>query len=734
MQVVKRDGTVVEFDGSKIVNAICKAMLEVGDVNVQVATDIATRIAAHYASCDSVDVETIQDRVEEELMTYRPNIAKRYILYREKHAEQRAKGWQLTDIQRDIWNNKYRFENESFDTWVERVSGGNPRIAKRIRKKQFLFAGRILYGRGLNQHGIKATLSNCYVLPPPTDSIAGIWDTARDMAITYSVGGGCGTSLRYLRPRGAQVHNAARSTSGAPSFMDLYSLTTELIGQEGRRGALMLSIPSSHPDLAEFIDVKRDLKRVTKANISVEWSNDFMIAVEDKKPYTLRFVVEDTGEVMEKEVDAYQLFRRAAENNWLMAEPGCLFWDRIRTWNLMSHDPEFSYAGVNPCAEEPLPPGGSCLLGSLNWEQFVVAPFTKYARFDYPAYIEAVADAVEGLNEVLDEGLPLHPLAIQRETVAKYRQIGLGVMGVHEALIKLGLVYGSTKSMAFVETVMHLMLVEAVRKSALLAKEHGAFPAYQWENVKESWFFQELIPPDVKALVKAYGLRNSQLLSIAPTGSISTMLGISGGMEPLFALEYTRKTQTLHQEETTYTIKVDIVREYLDFHGLPDDAKLPDVFVTAHQLDWRNRVEMQAVFQRYVDASISSTINLPNETTVDEIVELYLYAWKMGLKGCTIYRDGCARTGILTVESKEDEHGRRDDHVSASAEGSRRSTSCTEGIRDGRNTGGSPCDAVTDLDRGRVDGYFATCPSCGSDTERSNGCVSCPVCGWSACS
>jgi ribonucleoside-diphosphate reductase alpha chain len=705
MYVIKRDGQKAQFDSSKIFNAICKAMLETEKgVDTNVATHVTNSIAQSIKHREEVHIEEIQDLVEQGLMSRRPDVAKKYILYRNKRAEMRVKGWDMSDLQYDIWNHKYRFNGESFDEWVHRVSGGNPRIARRIRKKQFLFGGRILAGRGLPEHGIRVTYSNCYVLSPPHDSIEGIWNTARDMARTYSFGGGVGISLRNIRPRKARVHNAARTTSGAVSFMDLYSLTTGLIGQEGRRGALMISIPSSHPDLEEFIDVKRDLSRVTKANISVEWSDDFMRAVQNRKTYTLRFEVKDTGEVIEKEVDAYKLFRRAAENNWLMAEPGCLFWDRISSYHLMSADPEFYFAGTNPCAEEPLPPGGSCLLGSHNLSEFVIAPFTKHAKFDFDSFIEATHDAVEALNEVLDEGLPLHPLQEQRDSVGDLRQIGLGVMGIHEMLIKLGIVYGSPESLELCEQIAKVMLVEAVRKSALIAKEKGTFGRYKWENISQSKFFKTLIPDDVKQLVKKYGLRNSQLLCIAPTGSISTMLGVSGGIEPIFALSFNRTTETLHEKATTYKVYTPIVKQYMDIFGIKDEDDLPDLFVTAHKLNWKNRIEMQAVWQKYIDASISSTINLPEETSVEEVVDLYLYAWKMGLKGCTIYRDNCARTGILTLD-KEDEE------PTVEQEPEEKPTEQSE-----------------------VKGYFSSCPECGTKTVYANGCVTCPSCGFSPCS
>lgn len=260
--------------------------------------------------------------------------------------------WLGTDNQLgiDIWERKYRYNNETFDEWVDRVSGGNTDVKQLILDKKFLFGGRILSNRGLDKYGVKTTLSNCYVIAPPEDNIESIFECASKLARTYSYGGGCGIDISKLAPRGAKVNNTAKETSGSVSFMDLYSLVTGLIGQNGRRGALMLSLSCEHPDLEEFIEIKSDLDRVTKANISVRITDKFMTAVKLRKPFTLSFTRTETGETITKEIDAYSLFHKLCEMNWDYAEPGMLFWDRIENWNLLSCDDEFHYAGTNPCA------------------------------------------------------------------------------------------------------------------------------------------------------------------------------------------------------------------------------------------------------------------------------------------------------------------------------------------------------------------------------------------------
>lgn len=548
----------------------------------------------------------------------------------------------------DIWERKYRYENESFDKWIERVSGGNTTIAQLIKDKKFLFGGRILANRGLENKGRKISLSNCYVIEPPEDNIESIFDCAKKLARTYSYGGGCGVDISKLSPRGAKVNNAAKETTGSVSFMDLYSMVTGLIGQSGRRGALMLSLSCEHPDLEEFIGIKSDLDRVTKANISIRITDKFMAAVKNRTPFTLSFTRLETGETITKKVDAYEMFHKMCEMNWDYAEPGMLFWDRINNWNLLSCDDEFEYAGTNPCAEEPLPAGGSCLLGSIN-----LAEFACDTGFDFDSFKHCVKESTIALNEVLDEGLPLHPLKEQRESVYDWRQIGLGIFGLADLLIKLGIKYGSPEAIDLCDMIGHTMADTAIKTSAMLAKENGVYPRYKPDAIEQSAFYSKNALGETKELVESFGLRNSQLLTIAPTGSLSTMLGVSGGIEPIFANYYTRKTESLKGHDEYYKVYTPIVKEYMDKHGLKDDSELPDYFVTAQTLDYKNRIYMQSIWQSHIDASISSTVNVPNDFTVEQVEDLYMTAWEAGLKGVTIFRDSCKRAGILTTSSTE---------------------------------------------------------------------------------
>lgn len=707
LKVEKRNGSVVDFENEKIELAIIKAMRETDEGEDEaLARGIAEDISSKFSGEEIVNIEKIQDLVEIHLMQSRPDVARKYIIYREERAKLREQGWDMSDLQRDIYEKKYRYDSESFDEFLDRVSGGNGPIKKAIKDKKFMPAGRILAGRGLDKHGRKITLSNCYVMPKVEDNIEAIFDTAKYLARTYSYGGGVGLTLSKLRPKGAKVNNAANTTTGAVSFMDLYSLVTGLIGMRGRRGALMLNLDVKHPDIEDFIDVKNDLDKVTFANISVNIDDKFMEAVKNDEEYELYFKVEATGEEIKKKVRAKDLFRVLAKNNWNMAEPGILYQDKIDSWHLMSEDKDFEFAGVNPCAEETLPAFGSCNLSSINLSQFVKNPFTKYARFEFEKFSEMVRNGVIYLNEVLDENMDLHPLEQQREMSRELRQIGLGLMGVADMFIKMGIRYGSSESLSLIHQIGRTMINEALRQSALLAEKDGPFPRYKADAVLKSPFLNSNADQDVLELIKEHGLRNSQLLTIPPTGSISTLIGCSNGLEPIFQVSYTRKSESLFDEDTYYKVFTPIVKEYMDVNNIGREEDLPESIVTTSNLNYKERIEVQATWQQYIDASISSTVNVPNEFTVEDVEGLYMYAWEMGLKGVTIYRDGCARSGILITDKAKDKRGRieelQEELSQLAAE-----------------------QLMVDPD---------SCPMCGGELIHSGGCDECQECGYSPCS
>lgn len=365
----------------------------------------------------------------------------------------------------------------------------------------------------------------------------------------------------------------------------------------------------------------------------------------------------------------------------------------------MSGYDDFEYAGVNPCAEEPLPAGGSCLLGSINLAEFVKNPFMPDARVDLEGLEETVKIATIALNDVLDEGLELHPLEEQRRTVSELRQIGLGTMGLADMLIKLNMTYGSIPAVLLSKQLSSFILNIAVQTSAELAKERGTFDRYDYDKLSKSKFFQENLTEKSKNMVKEFGLRNSQLTCLAPTGTISTMLGVSGGIEPIYNLSYIRKTESLHDEDVYYKVYTPIVREFMETAQISDESLLPETFVTAMTLKPDERIAMQAAWQTNIDASISSTINLPYEATVEDVVKIYMCAWKSNLKGVTIYRDGCSRSGVLINEKKIDKK----------------------------------ITIIDDLKDKKQEEKEESCPECGATITKTNGCGICLSCGYSKC-
>lgn len=532
----------------------------------------------------------------------------------------------------DIWNKKYRYNNESFDEWLDRITGGDDEVKELILDKKFLFGGRILANRNIAD---KSTTSNCYVLSVE-DNIESIYETAKNMAVTYKAGGGVGVDISKLAPSGARVNNPAKTSTGAVSFIDLFTTTTGLIGQNGRRGALMVSISCDHPDIEEFIKLKTDVNRATTANLSIRVTDDFMNAVENDEDWFTAFTRPETGECIYKTFKAKDLFEVFCKANYDYGEPGLLFWDTAEQYNMLNTYDDFKFAGVNPCAEEMLPDGGACLLGSLN-----LAEFVKDGKFDFDDFNHAVNTAIYALDTVQTEGIELHPLQIQRDMARDWKQIGLGIMGLGDMLIKMNIRYGSPESIELCDRIGDELAKESILASMVLGEAYGSFPRFRADCTEKSTFWQ------AHSAMTPRAMRNSQLLAIAPTGSISTMLGISGGIEPLFSLKYERTTKSLHGEDVTYVVIPKIVKE------AQEEGKTNGL-VCAQDIPVEDRIAMQAVWQKHIDSSISSTINLPNDFPEEDVKKLYMLAWKSGCKGITVFRDGCKRAGVLnTVKSEE---------------------------------------------------------------------------------
>lgn len=581
----------------------------------------------------------------------------------------------------DIVDRKYLLEEEilghkeTIDEMLDRVSGGNKEARKLMEQMRFLPGGRIIANRGLSKYGIKVTYSNCYVDPAPEDSIESIYTTCKRLARTFSYGGGIGIDISKLAPEGAKVNNTARKSTGAVSFVNTFSEVAETIGMKGRRGALMISIDGHHPDLEKFITHKSDLGITQGANMSVRMTNDFFDAVENDKDWILEFTRKETGEVIKKVTKARDIMNLIAKTNWDYAEPGFLYWDNMTKYNLMSEDKSFSYAGTNPCGEEPLPAGGSCLLGAMNLSAY----WDKDSdSFNTTLFSNDVKVAVKFLNEVLDEGQDLHPLPEQRECVSKWRQIGLGFMGLADLFIKAKIRYGSQDSLDLIHKIGYVMIASAIQESINLARALGSFIGCDPVAITKSSFWNininnnpYLSKSDIISInedICKYGMRNSQLLTCAPTGTISTIFNISGGIEPVFALQFTRTTKSIYDEDRTYTVYPKAVEEFLkdnkykSLNDIPNNI-FPDFLVTSREILWKDRIDVQAAWQKHIDASISATINLPESTTVEDIVNLYMYGHKAGLKGTTVFRENCKRIAILydtynkKSEDKEESDG-----------------------------------------------------------------------------
>jgi ribonucleoside-diphosphate reductase alpha chain len=507
---------------------------------------------------------------------------------------------------------------------------------------RFIPGGRIMHAAGNHR---RVTALNCYVIPVKDDSIEAIFDWMKEAARTYSLGGGVGTDISVLRPRGAPVNNAARSSTGSVSFMELFSLTTGTIGQSGRRGALMITIADNHPDILDFITVKRNLTKVRFANISVRVSDAFMRAVEEDGTYDLVF--ENERATLRRAVRARDVWRELIQGARDYAEPGVIFWDSVKRWSTS----EYNGMGVittNPCSEIPLEPYGCCCLGNVNLARFVRDEFTSQARIDWDQLDRALRYATRFLDNVLDYNADRHPLPQQRTASLYSRRIGVGFTGLGDMLIMLGLRYDSEAAIELVDGLFDRIKHTVYDESVNLAIEKGPFPGYDMHSHMRSPFIQALAPR-LRERIERHGLRNVALLTVPPVGSGAALAGVTSGIEPIFDLSYIRRSESLSQE--LFKVYHPLVREYMQRFRIEREEDLPEYFVTAHQIRPDMRVRMQATIQRHIDHAISSTVNLPHDVAPEEVERIYFLAWKMGCKGITVYREG-SREGILITESQ----------------------------------------------------------------------------------
>jgi len=526
-----------------------------------------------------------------------------------------------------IWNNKYRYDDESFDEWLDRVSGKNPKIKELIYEKKFIFGGRTLANRGTK----RGSYSNCYSIGYVPDSLDEIMDVNTKIALTFKSQGGQGLSLSKLRPKGALIANKYPSDGIVP-FMEIFNTTTDSISQGGsRKGALMMSLDINHPEAETFMTIKSDLKKINKANLSMEIDDTFMRSLSS-----------------DKEEENKRKFKLLAEHACKYAEPGVLFTNRLRNYNLMEYVDDYQIETTNPCGEQPLPKHGACNLSSINISEYINNPFQSNCGFDIRSFVDDVTEIVKAMDDVLEENAENHALQEQRDCAKKWRNIGIGVMGIQDAMIKLGMVYGSETSLGFVRLVMSTLLRTAVFASSALGKERGNFPGYSKKVWSSSILKKVFSDEEIAELKEKNTLRNCALLSVAPTGSIGTMWNVSTGVEPWFNTHFTRNTKSLDGKETSYKVWAPVIQEAMKYNWHPE------TYVGANDIPWKSHIDIQAVCQEYVDASISKTCNLPKDTTPEEIEDLYFYAWAKGLKGCTIYVEG-SRDPILSNSTTEEQ-------------------------------------------------------------------------------
>ena len=730
------------------------------------------------------------------------------------------KVWWDDEIPQNIIKKKYMHDDElkiveqegfdaGFNAFIKRVSGIfstkelQDFMAESIIDGTFLPAGRTLYAAGCKGK-FRATTSNCYILPSPKDNIESIFDVGKEMARIFSFGGGAGINLSNLRPKGAKVNNSAKTSSGAVSFMDVYNVIGEVIGNNGRRSAILISLNCDHPDIEEFLTVKQNNDKIQGANISICFTDDFMTSVISNENFELHFKNEENGEEIKKEINARDFFRKFCEAQYDWGEPGALFIDNVRECNLLSGYPinEYRIDTTNPCVtgdtliltkkgykpiEElagkevevwngyewskvtPKVTGhnqktlkikfsngatvqctpyhkwvlrdigsveakdlkvgdvldwyklpvfnndrdfivtayaypkvnvvsideaevvdtvycmnepknhtfiangvltgncgefagseyNACNLGSINLYNFVDNPYTDTAHFNMERFCDTVKNAVTALDEILDYGYELQPLDKNRKCIDDWRSIGLGIFGMADMFVAMGIKYGSQESIELIASIMRNMQTTAYATSAKLGAEKGSFGKFDREKFNKSDMVHEIQYRFTSRVAKdlSQNMRNGTLLSIAPTGSISMLFRESGGVEPYYQVSYDRTTHVLEKEGKSFHINMLAVENLLKFRGYnPNELTAEQIkekfpyIVDTYDIDPKDRVDLQSTMQAYVDNAISSTINLKESATVDDIFNLYLQAWASGCKGITIFRDNCKRINILGTD------------------------------------------------------------------------------------
>lgn len=563
-------------------------------------------------------------------------------------------------IAEQIWDMKYRFKEADGTPIDKTVEDSWRRIARDLARAEsdtetwegkfyealedfkYLPAGRITAGAGTAR---QVTLFNCFVMGTVPDSMGGIFEMLKEAALTMQQGGGIGYDFSTIRPRGADVKGVAADASGPLSFMDVWDAMCRTIMSAGsRRGAMMATMRCDHPDIEHFITAKSDPARLRMFNMSVLVTDPFMEAVKADGSWELVF----DGKVYQT-VKARDLWNKIMQATYDYAEPGVIFIDRINKANNLNYIEDI--CATNPCGEQPLPPYGACLLGSINLARLVTDPFEATAQLDPTALKNLVATAVRMMDNVVD--VSKFPLPAQQEEAKNKRRIGLGVTGLADALLMLGLEYGTDEAARQTDLWLHAIARAAYLASVELAKEKGAFPLFDAKKFLASGNMMNM-DDDVRDAIRTHGIRNALLTSIAPTGTISLYAGnVSSGIEPVFAYAYTRKVLQKDGSRTEEEVVDYAVKMYREKFG--NETALPGHFVNAQTLAPAAHVKMQAAAQKWIDSSISKTINCPEDISFDEFKDVYMQAWDQGCKGCTTYRPNDVTGSVLSVSEDTDQ-------------------------------------------------------------------------------
>ena len=596
------------------------------------------------------DVREVNDQLEQivapielpkETLDFFNNDELRARVFYEKYALKDLDGVTIEKTPADMWSRVAR-ELASVELTEEKRAEWTKKFYWLLENFRFIPGGRIMFGAGQPR---RSTLLNCYYIPIKGDSLERIFEFCKEAGRTYSYGGGVGTDISVLRPRGAPVNNSAVVSTGSVSFMELFSVTTGTIGQAGRRGALMITIHVDHPDVIDFIDVKRDLSKVNHANISVAITDKFMKAVEKDEIFTLSFKNEKAD--IKKDVRARALWDKLVRSAWASAEPGIIFWDNVKNESPTEYN-GMEVHGFNPCSEQCLEDYGCCCLGNINLAVFVVDEFSDRARIDWRNLEKALRYGTRFLDNVLDYNKDRHPLPEQTKASMWSRRIGVGFTGLADMFIKLNMKYDTQASVKFIDKMFERIKNICYDESCNIALEKGPAPAFIPEKHLQRQFIQRL-DSSVKQKMSSTGVRNSCVLTVPPVGSGAILAGTTSGIEPIFALSYVRKSKSLSGGE--FRVYHPLVQDYMKRFGIASESALPDMFVTAHSIKAEFRVQMQGTIQKHVDSSISSTVNIPKEATVEDVKQIYVQAWRAGCKGITVYREG-AREGILLTNEE----------------------------------------------------------------------------------